>query len=228
MYRNAVSGEDPNNDKFSPCSKERILPKVAPLRVIQIKKHDIMIQLLSCASTNFNQTKNATCSNFRVEEGEECDPGSFKENKCCTSSCTFNSKSTTFLFICLLVCLAQINATCDESNPKQRLCCQNCHFRNEETVCHEASACKESSHCSGVDAVCPEQNNKIDGTECTDSDGVDSTCKNGMCQNACERLTEQLKESNAYALHSCYCMSETDFMCSRCCQKGENQTSYVV
>ena len=46
MYRNAVSGEDPNNDKFSPCSKERILPKVAPLRVIpllrviQIKKHD--------------------------------------------------------------------------------------------------------------------------------------------------------------------------------------------
>ena len=31
MYRNAVSGEDPNNDKFSPCSKKRILPKVCSI-----------------------------------------------------------------------------------------------------------------------------------------------------------------------------------------------------
>ena len=28
MYRNAVSGEHPNNDKFSSCSRDDIIPKV--------------------------------------------------------------------------------------------------------------------------------------------------------------------------------------------------------
>ena len=60
MHRNAVSGESPNNDKFSPCSKRHIVSK-----------------LLQCGEKYFTLPNNTTCGNFRVEKGEECDPGLF-------------------------------------------------------------------------------------------------------------------------------------------------------
>ncbi|KAF8785292.1 ADAM 17-like protease like protein [Argiope bruennichi] len=73
MYTYSVSGYDPNNKKFSPCS-------IRSVRAV----------LLAKASKCFSKPEESFCGNSLVEEGEECDAGfigSEDNDPCCDSTC---------------------------------------------------------------------------------------------------------------------------------------------
>ena len=123
MFRNAVTGDKPNNNKFSICSKSQVAG-----------------QLSKCVKIGFSETKNQSCGNYKVEDGEECDSG-FNiggSSFCCTSDCRLNKNATNGL-----------PAQCDGKNPNEHACCQNCRFQNEGHICRESNQCMEQSVCSG-------------------------------------------------------------------------------
>nr|XP_039256127.1 ADAM 17-like protease [Styela clava] len=80
MYPAAVSGEHENNDMFSICSKNNVLPC-----------------LKTKATKCFHKAKENFCGNFKVEEGEECDAGYFGanvEDACCSKECMLKEGAT--------------------------------------------------------------------------------------------------------------------------------------
>ncbi|XP_077477036.1 disintegrin and metalloproteinase domain-containing protein 17a isoform X1 [Stigmatopora argus] len=78
MYPIAVSGDHPNNKRFSICSKI-----------------SIGMTLRHKAHVCFKEKNSKVCGNSRVEEGEDCDPGllHLNDDLCCTSTCKFKSSS---------------------------------------------------------------------------------------------------------------------------------------
>lgn len=77
MYTYSVSGYDPNNKKFSPCS-------VRSIRAV----------LLAKASKCFSKPEESFCGNSLVEEGEQCDAGligSEDSDPCCDEECRLKS-----------------------------------------------------------------------------------------------------------------------------------------
>jgi len=75
MYPAAVDGSQPNNDKFSPCSKQAI--------------NDVLV---SKASSCFASAASQFCGNGVVEGSESCDAG-INGSNCCSKSCKFTSGS---------------------------------------------------------------------------------------------------------------------------------------
>lgn len=78
MYTYSVSGYDPNNHIFSPCSRRS------------------MGAVLAAKSTKcFSDRMRAYCGNALVEEGEQCDPGPLSADvdgdACCTKDCKLKS-----------------------------------------------------------------------------------------------------------------------------------------
>ena len=71
MFDKATSGIEPNNDRFSPCSKDSIKENVNFKRN---KKKDCFVN-----------PKEPLCGNKIVEEGEECDCGN--DNTCAEDCC---------------------------------------------------------------------------------------------------------------------------------------------
>ena len=76
MFDKATSGIEPNNDRFSPCSKDRIKENVNKKR--EKKK------------TCFIKPDEAICGNKIVEENEECDCGDVNT---CTEDCCIPANS---------------------------------------------------------------------------------------------------------------------------------------
>ncbi|VDP08976.1 unnamed protein product [Soboliphyme baturini] len=73
MYLYSVSGYDPNNKVFSPCSRRAI-------KAVLVEKS------LLC----FTEPQPSFCGNQRIEEGEECDvglAGESNEDVCCSANC---------------------------------------------------------------------------------------------------------------------------------------------
>ena len=58
MYRNAVNGKAPNNNKFSQCSK-----------------FDVLSKLLACGRSSFEKRNEDECGNYKIDGGEQCDQG---------------------------------------------------------------------------------------------------------------------------------------------------------
>ena len=122
-------------------------------------------------------------------------------------------------------------AECDGMNPIEQACCTNCRFSSNEIECRPATQCKEASKCPSDSAICPDQENKPDGTPCKDSDGRESSCSKGKCQNRCDALSDldptRFNYTNRLAV--CLCgVDQEEWMCARCCQSGKNKTTYVV
>ncbi|CBY24616.1 unnamed protein product [Oikopleura dioica] len=200
MFRNAVTGDKPNNNKFSICSKSQVAG-----------------QLSKCVKIGFSETKNQSCGNYKVEDGEECDSG-FNiggSSFCCTSDCRLNKNATNGL-----------PAQCDGKNPNEHACCQNCRFQNEGHICRESNQCMEQSVCSGDSAICPVSHPKDDETPCTDADGLQSQCKinpatgRSDCQDICQQLDMEI----------CYCDKKDDYieMCHRCCEDKKTKKCQPV
>ena len=77
MFDKATSGIEPNNDRFSVCSKDSIEKNVNRVRSKQ-------------GSTCFIKSDDPICGNKIVEEGEQCDCG---DESTCTEECCFPAGS---------------------------------------------------------------------------------------------------------------------------------------
>ncbi|KAK3563404.1 hypothetical protein QTP86_026234, partial [Hemibagrus guttatus] len=112
MYPIAVSGDHPNNKRFSNCSKASVS------RTLRVK-----------APQCFKVRTSNLCGNSRVEEGEECDPGllHLKDDRCCTATCKLkkgvqcSDRNSPCCFNCMFqvankICQESINATCKASS----------------------------------------------------------------------------------------------------------------
>ena len=58
MYRNAVNGRSPNNNKFSQCSK-----------------FDVLSKLIACGRSSFEKRNEDECGNYKIDGDEQCDQG---------------------------------------------------------------------------------------------------------------------------------------------------------
>lgn len=73
-----------------------------------------------------------------VEQDEECDSGTFNSDSSqCCRDCMLNQKvqkpdrADTFA------------AECDDKNPSQHQCCNNCQFRENTFICREKTECRQ-------------------------------------------------------------------------------------
>lgn len=146
MHMYAQNGYDPNNIRFSPCSRKSVR------RMLERRWH-------RC----FEPEKASFCGNGVVEDGEECDEGNFLSSSGSTTCCTTE---------CKLAPLAQCsphnqpccNTTCSY-HPADHVCLPG-----------DPLQCKASSYCSGHSGECPPAAAIPNGSPCIEEgecqDGV--------------------------------------------------------
>ncbi|KAH8021884.1 hypothetical protein HPB51_018733 [Rhipicephalus microplus] len=119
MYTYSVSGYDPNNKKFSPCS-------VRSIRAV----------LLAKASKCFSKPEESFCGNSLVEEGEQCDAGligSEDSDPCCDEECRLkpNAKCRGKCRAgeCMPYCetRGEVSCMCDTEVDACKRCCRPSH-----------------------------------------------------------------------------------------------------
>lgn len=197
MYPKATSGSEPNNYKFSTCSKNYIGTVLNAKARICFKEHSGPI-----------------CGNKVVEAGEQCDCGYSDE---CSDKCCQARKQGLRGNACLYSAVA--NATLPVSNicsPTEGPCCQStCQFRSSggNHNCSLATECSSIAQCDGTSAKCPEPPYKPDiVTECSKGRKV---CINGTCTGSiCQKTSET----------DCMCSQKADF-CKICCMTGSDKTT---
>ncbi|KAH9383721.1 hypothetical protein HPB48_025487 [Haemaphysalis longicornis] len=217
MYTYSVSGYDPNNKKFSPCS-------VRSIRAV----------LLAKASKCFSKPEESFCGNSLVEEGEQCDAGligSEDSDPCCDEECRLkpNAKCSDRNSPCCRNCDYSQNegALCREAQPNAcknesfctypsqcGLTAQNTASRpSAELSCYLKLLCPRNLFlndvCTGKSAECPPSPPQWDDSPCLDK----GKCRAGECMPYCETRGEV----------SCMCDTEVD-ACKRCCRPSHNAT----
>ncbi|XP_008851839.1 disintegrin and metalloproteinase domain-containing protein 25-like [Nannospalax galili] len=122
------------------------------------------------------------CGNGVLEEGEECDCGSYHscaKNLCCKSDCTLKG-----------------DADCASG-----LCCKDCHFMPSGTVCREQNdECDLPEWCNGTYHDCPEDVYMYDGSPCR-SGGY---CYGKRCNSHDEQCQQVFGKGARSAPESCY------------------------
>nr|XP_032810428.1 disintegrin and metalloproteinase domain-containing protein 17-like isoform X1 [Petromyzon marinus] len=117
MYPIAVSGDQPNNGLFSPCSVRS---------VGQVLSH----KAASCLTPQ----RHKYCGNFRVEDGEQCDEGPplGRNHSCCTHNCTLRENA---------LCSDRNSPCCQGCRYKDQVLCQG----RLPALCREAAFCTGDS-----------------------------------------------------------------------------------
>ncbi|CAB4032846.1 ADAM 17-like protease, partial [Paramuricea clavata] len=132
MYPASVSGQKPNNNKFSRCSKKQV-------KAVLASKSSICF-----SEPNTEQF----CGNFRVEKDEKCDAGDNKEDECCTSDCKFKGDAicSDNNVQCCSGCKYASNTTqCAQAQP---LLCRKAVFCNATSdVCPDPENADEGTEC---------------------------------------------------------------------------------
>ncbi|XP_049273089.1 ADAM 17-like protease [Rhipicephalus sanguineus] len=135
MYTYSVSGYDPNNKKFSPCS-------VRSIRAV----------LLAKASKCFSKPEESFCGNSLVEEGEQCDAGligSEDSDPCCDEECRLkpNAKCSDRNSPCCRNCdYSQNNgALCREAQPNA--CKNEAYCTGKSAECPPSPPQRDDSPC---------------------------------------------------------------------------------
>ncbi|KAG0430713.1 hypothetical protein HPB47_022436, partial [Ixodes persulcatus] len=160
MYTYSVSGYDPNNKKFSPCS-------VRSIRAV----------LLAKASKCFSKPEESFCGNSLVEEGEQCDAGligSEDSDPCCDDECRLkqNAKCSDRNSPCCRNCdYSQNGALCREAQPN---------------ACKNESHCTYPLLFSSTVTECPPSRPLEDDIPCLDK----GKCRGGECMPYCETRGE--------------------------------------
>ncbi|XP_053769096.1 disintegrin and metalloproteinase domain-containing protein 20-like [Desmodus rotundus] len=147
----------------------------------------------------------ALCGNSVVDDGEQCDCGSFKQcysNPCCTSDCSFTPGSA-----------------CNSGR-----CCTNCTYSPPGTLCRTIqNICDLPEYCTGQTFTCPEDVYLQDGTPCSE----DGYCYHGNCTDRTMHCKEIFGEGAVKGADSCYlinkrghrfgqCTSDSDAKLMRC------------
>ncbi|XP_075552567.1 ADAM 17-like protease Tace [Dermacentor variabilis] len=134
MYTYSVSGYDPNNKKFSPCS-------VRSIRAV----------LLAKASKCFSKPEESFCGNSLVEEGEQCDAGligSEDSDPCCDEECRLkpSAKCSDRNSPCCRNCdYSQNGALCREAQPNA--CKNEAYCTGRSAECPPSPPQKDDSPC---------------------------------------------------------------------------------
>lgn len=139
MYPYSVNGYEPNNKKFSFCSKVYMTAVLLNKRTSCFKE----------------MPEYDTCGNGQLDKGEQCDGGYLSligQDPCCDKSCALigDAKCSSMQGNCCINCrIAPINTICHEG------------------IIQDVS-CLGNSYCNGVDVRCPLQPHKPNGTDCID------------------------------------------------------------
>ncbi|XP_008682194.2 disintegrin and metalloproteinase domain-containing protein 21-like [Ursus maritimus] len=122
------------------------------------------------------------CGNYIVDQGEECDCGSFKQcysNPCCTSDCTFTTGSK-----------------CNTGR-----CCTNCIYSPAGTLCRPIQTmCDLPEYCRGESLACPDDFYMQDGTPCTE----EGYCYHGNCTDRTVHCQEIFGKNAVKGPDACY------------------------
>ncbi|XP_048590326.1 ADAM 17-like protease [Nematostella vectensis] len=175
MYPASVSGQRDNNKKFSPCSKRQV-----------------SYVLKSKSELCFKEPRDIICGNYKLEEGEECDPGNLgvTGTKCCTRDCKLVK-----------------DTQCSDGYDSP--CCEGCQFKAKDKICRAADPqhCTVDTFCTGKSASCPPSEYQQDNYTCIEG----GKCRSGKCVEFC--ITE--------GLEPCLCNEGAD-ACRVCCQSNKN------
>ncbi|XP_043239810.1 disintegrin and metalloproteinase domain-containing protein 10-like [Amphibalanus amphitrite] len=170
MYPYSVSGYDPNNSHFSPCSSGFIS---AVLDVIANGKRR------QC----FKATTASYCGNSVLEKGEECDCG--YTEKSCTDRCCYPavlSERDRELNRSAAGCARRADTQCSSSEGP---CCQpeTCRLIPASMAhqCRPPTECQLGAVCNGTSSLCPEAVHRPNYTECR---GGSKVCLSGLCQGS--------------------------------------------
>ncbi|XP_060790093.1 disintegrin and metalloproteinase domain-containing protein 17a isoform X2 [Neoarius graeffei] len=177
MYPIAVSGDHPNNKRFSNCSKASVS------RTLRVK-----------APQCFKVRTSNLCGNSRVEEGEECDSGLLHRNDdpCCTADCKLkkgkqcSDRNSPCCYKCMYqeankICQESINATCKASS--------SCTGKSSDCPTpgnlSDDTECVDRGQCRGGECVpfC-EATQNLRSCACNDTDSSCKVCcknPNGLC-----------------------------------------------
>ncbi|XP_053385487.1 ADAM 17-like protease [Mercenaria mercenaria] len=142
----------------------------------------------------------AFCGNGRIDADEECDAGYHTKNDddlCCNEQCKLRAGM--------------------KCSPMNYGCCSPlCQPADTSVTCRPAleGSCLDEIKCDGIHITCPNITNNIqDGTDCIDQ----GKCKDGQCQNFCERYDVDLTP--------CICAEDTGKACHRCCRHKYQQST---
>ncbi|XP_006107907.1 disintegrin and metalloproteinase domain-containing protein 21-like [Myotis lucifugus] len=134
------------------------------------------------------------CGNSVVENGEQCDCGTFKQcysNTCCESDCRFSPGS-----IC-----------------NRETCCTNCTQAPAGTLCRPIqNICDLPEYCMGKDTNCPSDFYLQDGTPCTE----DGYCYEGNCTDRSMHCKEIFGEGALSAPDVCYSINKKGHRFGHC------------
>uniref|UniRef100_H3BF63 ADAM10 endopeptidase n=1 Tax=Latimeria chalumnae TaxID=7897 RepID=H3BF63_LATCH len=171
MFPRASSGEQYNNDRFSPCSIEFIA------RLLKAKKDQCFVE-----------SNRPICGNQILNEEEECDVGYNDTDPCCYSADQPVDRR----------CKLKPGKQC---SPSQGGCCNHgCVFSSQERQCEEETECAFESHCSGMSAVCPTAPPKANYTLCNLGTWIclNGVCARSVCVKyglePCDCVTESMME----------------------------------
>ncbi|XP_069921256.1 disintegrin and metalloproteinase domain-containing protein 20-like isoform X2 [Oryctolagus cuniculus] len=143
------------------------------------------------------------CGNRVVEDGEQCDCGSFLE--CIEDPC------------CLFDCVLKPGAACAFGG-----CCKDCELLPQGTVCrHPANECDLPEWCNGTSHECPDDVYKQDGILCS----TNSYCYENACNNHDSQCKQIFGTEALSASESCY--NEMNTQGTRFGHCGIEGTTYV-
>ncbi|KAL3855162.1 hypothetical protein ACJMK2_014384, partial [Sinanodonta woodiana] len=187
MYTYSVTGEDPNNNKFSSCSI-----------------NSINAVLSSKASNCFSIASENLCGNGRLDGSEACDAGilgRFGYDECCATDCSLKS---------LALCSPSNSGCCtSQCQPAS----QGSKCADEiNGLCRNASTIKIVflDFITGSSTECPKGPAKPEGTSCLNG----GSCVNGECQAFCEflGLDSCLCDTSGQSCLRC-CRNQTSKIC---------------
>uniref|UniRef100_H0XID2 ADAM metallopeptidase domain 21 n=1 Tax=Otolemur garnettii TaxID=30611 RepID=H0XID2_OTOGA len=122
------------------------------------------------------------CGNGLVEEGEQCDCGSWKlcyRDACCWANCTL-----------------RMGADCAHGD-----CCKNCQFIPQGTMCREGDDdCDLPEWCNGSSHACPDDVYKQNGSPCR----VIGYCFENMCNTRDDQCKDIFGNETKNAENLCY------------------------
>ncbi|XP_059035706.1 disintegrin and metalloproteinase domain-containing protein 29-like [Mustela lutreola] len=139
------------------------------------------------------------CGNRIVDQGEECDCGSFKQcynNPCCTNACRFTSGSK-----------------CNTGR-----CCTNCTYSPPGTLCRPIqNICDLPEYCRGKSLACPDDFYMQDGTPCTEV----GYCYLGNCTDRTVHCQEIFGKNAVKGSDACYIINRRGNRYGHCSRKEE-------